>query len=212
MSMRSVVEAGLCQRSLQIDYDEDVVFQAEQKIHDLARDSDGKPFFLAASFTHPHNPFTITPEYWDRYDHDDIDLPKYPGKPVEARDPWSQRYYHVIRQDEHEVTDAHIRNARHAYLRHGELHRRQGGEVARRARRHGPQRQHRGGVHGRPRRDDGRAGHVVQIQPLRVVRARAVDRPGAGQRQGTARGQIPSHSSTCCRRCSIWRPTAVRPI
>ena len=57
MSMRSVVEAGRCRRSLQIDYDEDVGFQAVRKIYDYARDPDGKPFFLAASFTHPHNPF-----------------------------------------------------------------------------------------------------------------------------------------------------------
>ena len=115
MSMRSVVEAGRCQRSLQIDYDEDVGFQAVRKIYDYARDPDGKPFFLAASFTHPHNPFTITPEFWDLYDHDDIDLPRYPGKPVEERDPWSRRYHYLIRQDEHEITDEHLRAARHAY-------------------------------------------------------------------------------------------------
>ena len=115
MSMRGVVEAGLCKRSLQIDYDDDVAFQATRKLYDYARERDDKPFFLTASFTHPHNPYTITEEYWDRYRHQDIDMPSVPFIPFEKRDPWSQRYYQLIRQDEHDVTDEMIRTARHAY-------------------------------------------------------------------------------------------------
>lgn len=115
MSMRSVVEAGMCQRSLQIDYDEEVVYEAERKIYDYARELTDEPFFLTASFTHPHNPFTITPAYWDLYRHDEIDMPINPGVPIEQRDPFSQRYSYLIRMDEHVVTDEHIRNARHAY-------------------------------------------------------------------------------------------------
>lgn len=115
MSMRSVVEAGLCTRSLQLDYDDEVEYQAVQKIYDLARSNEDRPFFLGASFTHPHNPYTITREFWDLYDHDAIDMPSVPFIPVEQRDPWSQRYYHLILQDEHDVTDEMVRTARHAY-------------------------------------------------------------------------------------------------
>ncbi len=115
MSMRSVVEAGLCKRSLQIDYDEEVAFQANRKLYDIARKNDDQPFFLTVSFTHPHNPYTTTQEYWDRYSHDEINMPSVPFIPFEERDPWSQRYYHLIRQDEHDVTDEMIRTARHAY-------------------------------------------------------------------------------------------------
>ena len=115
MSLRGVVEAGVCKRSLQLDYDEEVCFTTVKKIYDYARDQDNGPFFLAASFTHPHNPFTITQEYWDRYDHDKIDLPSVASIPFEDRDPWSQRYYHLIRQDEHNLDDDIIRTARHAY-------------------------------------------------------------------------------------------------
>ncbi len=115
MSLRGVVEAGLCKRSLQLDYDDEVAFTSVKKLYDYARDSDNQPFFLTASFTHPHNPFTITQEYWDRYAHDEIDLPSVPFIPFEERDPWSQRYYHLIRQDEHDVDDDVIRTARHAY-------------------------------------------------------------------------------------------------
>ena len=115
MSMRGVVESGLCMRSLQIDYDEEVQHYARRKLYDFARERTDRPFFLAVSFTHPHNPFTITEEYWNRYRHDDIDMPSVPHIPFDERDPWSRRYYHLIRQDEHEVTDETVRRARHAY-------------------------------------------------------------------------------------------------
>lgn len=115
MSLRSIVEAGVCKRSLQIDYDEEVCFLATQKIYDYARDLDERPFLLMASFTHPHNPFVTTQEFWDLYDHDKIDLPGVPHIPIPERDPWSQRYALTIREDEHDVSEADLRNARHAY-------------------------------------------------------------------------------------------------
>ena len=113
--MRSVVEAGISERSLQIDYDEEACHQAEVKLWEYARAAEQKPFFLAVSFTHPHNPFTTQSKYWDLYKHEDINMPIVPGKPVEDRDPWSQRYYYLIRNDEHNVSEEDIRNARHAY-------------------------------------------------------------------------------------------------
>lgn len=115
MSMRGVVESGLCVRSLQMDYDDEVANQSVQWLFDHARRPEGKPFLLVSSFTHPHNPFTISQKYWDLYDDADIDMPAVPSIPFDKRDPWSQRYYRLIRQDEHHVTDAHIRSARHAY-------------------------------------------------------------------------------------------------
>ena len=39
-SVLSVADAGPCNRSMQIDYDDEVAFQAERKIFDLARDGD----------------------------------------------------------------------------------------------------------------------------------------------------------------------------
>lgn len=115
MSLRSIVEAGVCKRSLQLDYDEEVCFQAVQKIYDYARLPEKQPFMLMASFTHPHNPFVTTQEFWDLYDHDKIGLPGVPHIPIVDRDPWSQRYAFTIREDEHIVTEPHLRNARHAY-------------------------------------------------------------------------------------------------
>lgn len=115
MSMRGIVESGQCVRSLQMDYDDDVANQSMQWLFDHVRRSDDRPFLLVSSFTHPHNPFTISKEFWDLYDDAEIDMPTVPFIPFEERDPWSQRYYKLIRQDEHIVTDAHILSARHAY-------------------------------------------------------------------------------------------------
>jgi choline-sulfatase len=115
MSLRSVVESGLCERNLQIDYDEHVAYHAEQWLYDRARDADPRPFLLWASFTHPHNPFITTKPFWDLYEHDRIDLPRVPFIPFAQRDPWSQRYALTIRADEHDISEEHIRTARHAY-------------------------------------------------------------------------------------------------
>ena len=43
--MRPVVEAGPCVRSLQIDYDDEVEFRGVQRLYDLARAPQDRPFF-----------------------------------------------------------------------------------------------------------------------------------------------------------------------
>ncbi len=87
-----------------------------QWLYDHARRPEASPFLLVASFTHPHNPFTISAPYWNLYDDDRVPMPAVPFIPYEQRDPWSQRYYKLIRQDEHTVTDAHVLSARRAYF------------------------------------------------------------------------------------------------
>ncbi|MCL7454327.1 MAG: sulfatase-like hydrolase/transferase, partial [Anaerolineae bacterium] len=64
-NMLSVVQAGTCLTSNQLDFDEEVAFQAVRKLYELAREPAGRPFCLLVSFTHPHDPFAITPEYWE---------------------------------------------------------------------------------------------------------------------------------------------------
>ncbi len=115
ISMRAVVEAGQCVRGLQIDYDDEVEYHAVQKLYDLARAEQDAPWFMTVSFTHPHSPYITTKKYWDLYDHDDIDMPSVPPIPVEELDPFSRWLYYAHAQERHTVTDAHVRNARHAY-------------------------------------------------------------------------------------------------
>ena len=115
INMRAVTEAGPCLRSLQIDYDDETTFMATQKIYDLARNSKQHPFFLTVSLTHPHSPFTATREHWDRYDHNKIDMPKTPSIPVDELDQHSRWLYYSHGRDRLDVTEDHVRNARHAY-------------------------------------------------------------------------------------------------
>lgn len=115
VSMRPIVEAGPCTRSMQVDYDDEVEYQGMQKIYDLARNPTDQPFFLTVSFTHPHPPFVAPRRHWDLYRHDDIDMPRVPSIPYEELDEHSRWLYLAHAQNLYTVTDEHIRNARHAY-------------------------------------------------------------------------------------------------
>src|SRR5258706_1527922 len=64
--------------------------------------------------THPHDPYAILPEYWNRYREADIDLPKLATSP-DPKDPHGRRLRHVSDADRYEVTESHIRRARRAY-------------------------------------------------------------------------------------------------
>ena len=114
-SMVNVVEAGPSARSLQIDYDDEVAFAAERAIYDFARDGDERPFFLMVSFSHPHDPYTTTPEFWGRYDDSAIDMPAVAPIASGERDAHSQRLWQNYDGGRHAVTAEHVRNARHAY-------------------------------------------------------------------------------------------------
>jgi choline-sulfatase len=110
-NMSSVLEAGVCVRTNQLDFDDEVAFMAERAIFDIARSSDKRPFLLTASFSHPHDPFAAPQRYWDLYRHSDIDMPAS----AIALDPHSRRLREVCAMDVEPVTDAQTRNARHAY-------------------------------------------------------------------------------------------------
>ena len=58
-TMDSVTQAGPCTRTNQIDFDDEVVFRARQKLFDIARGKDRRPFCMVVSMTHPHDPYAI---------------------------------------------------------------------------------------------------------------------------------------------------------
>ncbi len=113
-NMSSVTEAGLCIRTNQMDFDEEVAFAAERAIYDHVRGRDPRPFLMVASLTHPHDPFAITQPYWDLYPHAAIDAPRI-GRGDVVEDPHTARIRHVCAMDAEPVTDEQVRNARHAY-------------------------------------------------------------------------------------------------
>jgi choline-sulfatase len=113
-SMDSVTQAGPCTRTNQIDFDDDVVFQARQKLFDMARGRDKRPFCMVASMTHPHDPYVIPQSYWDRYEGVDIDMPRVRMAAGEL-DPHSRRLRHVCGLELQAVNEAQMRAARRAY-------------------------------------------------------------------------------------------------
>jgi len=114
-NMKNVSNAGIAERSLQQDYDEEVAYTASRKIFDWAREPETRPFLLVASFTHPHDPYVTPKRFWDLYGHDEIDMPRVPFIPPEKRDPHSRRLWEQYDRGEFGVGDEHVRNARHAY-------------------------------------------------------------------------------------------------
>ncbi|MFT6656182.1 MAG: choline-sulfatase [Marinomonas primoryensis] len=64
--------------------------------------------------THPHDPYAIPQEYWDRYSNDDIELPKINIK-KEDQDPHSARLQEVYAYHDQDISEQEIKNARRAY-------------------------------------------------------------------------------------------------
>lgn len=114
-NMSSVLQAGPCVRSNQLDFDEEVVFKARQYLYDHVRMSPDQPFCLTVSMTHPHDPYTIGREYWDRYEGVDIPLPRQHLEQAE-QDSHSQRILKVIDLWDKPLPEDKIRDARRAYF------------------------------------------------------------------------------------------------
>ncbi|HEY2685155.1 MAG TPA: choline-sulfatase [Steroidobacteraceae bacterium] len=117
-NMDVVRQAGICTRSAYLDYDDDVVFQAKRHLFDLARQREvnrsAQPFCLVVSLISPHDPYLARREHWDRYRHEDIDMPKVRAADV-SPDPQSLRLSKGIGMQDPPPSDEEVRNARHAY-------------------------------------------------------------------------------------------------
>ena len=113
-NMDSVTFAGPCVRTNQIDFDEEVVFSARQRLFDSARGTDRRPFLMVVSLSHPHDPFTIPDPWWGRYDGAPIDMPRVRQGDV-PEDPHTRRVRHVCATDTQPVTEEQVLAARRAY-------------------------------------------------------------------------------------------------
>lgn len=114
-NLASVTGAGTAEMTNQLEYDNEVAHFAKQRLFDLARKGDGRPFCLTVSFTHPHDPYVMRKRFWDLYDDDDIPMPA-PAPPYEAHDPHSRRILESCDFRRFVVGDEHIRRARRAYF------------------------------------------------------------------------------------------------
>src|SRR5690348_5599054 len=65
-------------------YDEETQFRALEYIRERGRRRPDEPFFLVASYHHPHDPFHVTQELWDLYARAEIAIPTYPANLEES--------------------------------------------------------------------------------------------------------------------------------
>jgi choline-sulfatase len=110
--MSSVIQAGPCVRSNQLDFDDEVAFAAERSLFGHIRSADDRPFCYVVSFSHPHDPFTIPRKWWDLYRDEDIPMPSAESSPLH---PHERRLREICAMDNVEVTQDQVRAARRAY-------------------------------------------------------------------------------------------------
>ncbi|MEO6299379.1 MAG: choline-sulfatase [Paracoccaceae bacterium] len=114
-NLGSVTGAGTAEITNQLEYDDDVAHQATQKLYDLSRGLDPRPWSLTVSFTHPHDPFVARRKYWDMYENAPELEPPTPLA-YDDMDPHSQRLMDACDWRSLEISPAHIRRARQGYF------------------------------------------------------------------------------------------------
>ena len=100
---------------MQTAYDDEVCFRAVERIRELAQRPDRHPFFLAVSFTNPHDPWEVRARHWDIYADRAIDPPAVAPIPRAQADPHSLRLRDMSGIDDHPLTAAQVMHGRRAY-------------------------------------------------------------------------------------------------
>ena len=114
-NLGSVTGAGVAEITNQLEYDDDVAHQATQKLYDLSRGTDARPWCLTVSFTHPHDPFVARRKYWDLYENAP-ELAAPTPIPYADQDPHSRRLMDACDHTATPITDPQIRRARQGYF------------------------------------------------------------------------------------------------
>ena len=113
-NLGSVTGAGVAEITNQYEYDDDVAHQAVQKIYDLSRGGDKRPWSLTVSFTHPHDPYVARRKYWDLYeDCAHLDAPDVIA--FEDQDPHSKRLMEACDFRAFDLKAEQIARARRGY-------------------------------------------------------------------------------------------------
>ncbi|QDS69905.1 hypothetical protein FKW77_001021 [Venturia effusa] len=113
-NMSSVLQAGPCVRSNQLDYDEEVMYKSTQYLYSYVRKEEQRPFCLTVSLTHPHDPYAISQSLWDQYEDVKIPMPEV-TIPQDQQDPHSKRLLKCIDSWDNPIPDKYILRARRAY-------------------------------------------------------------------------------------------------
>src|SRR5690606_16246039 len=115
-NLGSVTGAGIAEISNQMEYDDEVAYNASRKLYDLSRGHDERPWCLTVSFTHPHDPYVARRKFWDLYeDCQELD-PAIPAIAYDAQDPHSKRLMDACDHTAFDITGEDIRRARRGYF------------------------------------------------------------------------------------------------
>ncbi len=115
-NMGSVTGAGVAEISNQMEYDDEVAGLGMQKIYQLSRGLDKRPWSLTVSFTHPHDPYVTRRKYWDLYKNCEHLQPLETAYAFEQYDAHSQRIMQANDYSAFNITDNDVARARRAYF------------------------------------------------------------------------------------------------
>jgi choline-sulfatase len=115
-NMGSVTGAGVAEITNQLEYDDEVAHFATQKLYDLARGADDRPWCLAVSFTHPHDPYVARRRYWDHYETCAHLASEVGELAPDAHDPHSRRILDACDRAAFDITPEHVARARRSYF------------------------------------------------------------------------------------------------
>lgn len=115
-NLGSVTGAGIAEISNQMEYDDEVAFHGAQKVYDLGRGHDPRPWCLTVSFTHTHDPYVARRKYWDLYEGCEHLAPTVPAMDYADHDPHSKRIFDANDWRSFDITDEDIRRSRRAYF------------------------------------------------------------------------------------------------
>ena len=115
-NLGSVKGAGVAEITNQLEYDDEVAFNAVRKVYDLGRRLEPRPWMLTVSFTHPHDPYVARRKYWDLYEDCERLDPEVAPIAYEAQDAHSQRLMDACDFRGLDITADDVRRSRRAYF------------------------------------------------------------------------------------------------
>lgn len=118
-NLGSVKGAGVAETTNQMEYDDEVVFLATQKVYQLSREQDDanhRPWCLTVSLSHPHDPYVARKQYWDLYEHCQALDPETGFIAHDEQDTHSQRLYRASDYPSFEITPEQVRRSRRGYF------------------------------------------------------------------------------------------------
>jgi choline-sulfatase len=115
-NLGSVTGAGVAEITNQYEYDDDVAHRTKERIYDLSRGADERPWCLTASFTHPHDPYVARRRYWDLYEGCERLQPQVAPLDFSAHDAHSRRILESCDHRAFEIDAGHVERARRGYF------------------------------------------------------------------------------------------------